>query len=426
MAEPAGTRPWIPGSGFEPGPHCARGVATNGGSARVAIATLAGFCPIPCPSASRSLSGVSAPTALSAGSARISAITRNGAARRMRARTLTTRQPRCAGYLGCHHRSGCAPSRARCAGTWSPSRARNACTAGPALAFDWDAREIVRLGFECANRELIACNGEGEGLCAACRLTRTRPPDDAIAQWATAEAAKRRLVFELLELGLPVGGGLAFDLLSSAVEPVTTGHADGVITLDLAEADPVAREQRRTQLHEPYRTLLGHMRHEVGHYFQPILAPEGSEALERCRALMGDERADYAQAMERHYAEGPPADWAERFVSAYATMHPWEDWAETFAHYLHIRDVLQTAVAYGITVSGPAVAAADAAPLYSYPGAAGGDMRALLEAWLPLTYALNAISRSIGDDDLYPFVLAPGAIEKLALIDELVRVGQAA
>jgi hypothetical protein len=308
---------------------------------------------------------------------------------------------------------------------------------GTALAFDWDAREIVRLAGACVNRELIACNGEGPpldtkvpglapsgGLCAACRLTRTRPPDDTLAQWATAEAAKRRLVFELLELGLPLGGGLAFDLLSSAVEPVTTGHAGGVITLDLAEADPVAREQRRAQLHEPYRTLLGHMRHEVGHYFQPILAPEGSEALVRCRALMGDERADYAQAMERHYAEGPPADWAERFVSAYATMHPWEDWAETFAHYLHIRDVLQTAVAYGITVSGPALAAADAAPLYSYPGAAGEDIRALLDAWLPLTYALNAISRSIGDDDLYPFVLAPAAIEKLALIDELVWVGR--
>ena len=297
---------------------------------------------------------------------------------------------------------------------------------GTGLAFDWDAREIVRLGFELrqprADRLQRRGRGAVRGVPAHPHAAARRRPH----QWATAEAAKRRLVFELLELGLPVGGGLAFDMLSSAVEPVTTGHADGVITLDLAEADPVAREQRRTQLHEPYRTLLGHMRHEVGHYFQPILAPEGSEALERCRALMGDERADYAQAMERHYAEGPPADWAERFVSAYATMHPWEDWAETFAHYLHIRDVLQTAVAYGITVSGPAVAAADAAPLYSYPGAAGGDMRALLEAWLPLTYALNAISRSIGDDDLYPFVLAPGAIEKLALIDELVRVGQAA
>jgi hypothetical protein len=295
---------------------------------------------------------------------------------------------------------------------------------GTALAFDWGAREIVALRAPCANRGPIGCNGAGEGLCAACRLTRTRPPDDALARWAAAEAAKRRLVFELLELGLPVDGGLTFDLLSSDVEPVTTGHADGVITLDLAEADPVAREQRRTQLHEPYRTLLGHMRHEVGHYFQPILAPEGSEALQRCRALMGDEREDYVAAMERHYAQGPPADWAERFVSAYATMHPWEDWAETFAHYLHIRDVLQTAVAYGVTVAGPL--AADEAPLFSYPAAAGGDLRALLDAWLPLTYALNAISRSIGDDDLYPFVLAPAAIEKLAFVDSLVREGQAA
>jgi hypothetical protein len=295
---------------------------------------------------------------------------------------------------------------------------------GTALAFDWDAREIVRLDGACANRGAIACNGEGEGLCAACRLTRTRPTDDAITEWATAEAAKRRLVFELLELGLPVDGGLTFDMLSSAEEPVTTGHADGVITLDLAEADPVAREQRRTQLREPYRTLLGHMRHEVGHYFQPILAPEGSEALERCRALMGDERADYAQAMERHYAEGPPADWAERFVSAYATMHPWEDWAETFAHYLHIRDVLQTAVAYGVTVSGPRWPRPTRRRCTPIPAPRAGDIRALLDAWLPLTYALNAINRSIGDDDLYPFVLAPAAIEKLALIDELVWVGR--
>jgi len=102
-------------------------------------------------------------------------------------------------------------------------------------------------------------------------------------------------------------------------------------------------------------------------------------------------------------------------------MHPWEDWAETFAHYLHIRDVLQTAVAYGVTVAGPAVAAADPTPLYSYPAAAGDDMRDILDAWLPLTYALNAISRSLGEADLYPFVLAPAAIEKLALVDALVR-----
>ncbi len=304
---------------------------------------------------------------------------------------------------------------------------------GTALAFEWGARKLVALTAACTNREPIACNGAAasEALCPACRLTRTRPADgDAagLSQWAAAEAAKRRLVFELRELGLPVTGfreregGLAFDFLSSAAEPVTTGHADGVVTLDLAEADPVSREQRRSELGEPYRTLLGHMRHEIGHYYQPILAPEGSDALERCRALMGDERKDYAAAMERHYADGPPADWPERFVSAYATMHPWEDWAETFAHYLHIRDVLQTAIAYGVTVAGPAVAAADPAPLYSYPAAAGDDIRGILDAWVPLTYALNAISRSLGDADLYPFVLAPQAIEKLALVDDLASV----
>jgi hypothetical protein len=141
-----------------------------------------------------------------------------------------------------------------------------------------------------------------------------------------AEAAKRRPIFELLELGLPVAGGLQFDL----------------------------------------RTVLGHLRHEIGHYYQPILAPAGSPAIERCRELMGDEREDYQAALERHYEIGPLHDWADR----YATMHPWEDWAETFAHYRHIRDVLQTAEAYGVSVSGPAVLAADAAPLYSYPAAA--------------------------------------------------------
>jgi hypothetical protein len=151
------------------------------------------------------------------------------------------------------------------------------------------------------------------------------------------------------------------------------------------------------------------------------LAPEGSAALERCRAVMGDERADYAQAMERHDADGPPAGWAQRHVSAYATMHPWEDWAETFAHDLHIRDVLQTAVAYGVGVGGPQVLAADAAPLYAYPAAAPDDLRAMLDTWLPLTDALNAINRSLGEDDLYPLVLAPAVIDKLAFVDALVR-----
>jgi hypothetical protein len=309
---------------------------------------------------------------------------------------------------------------------------------GTELAFDWTTREIVALGRHepCASRALIACNGlalDRGQLCFSCSLTRMVPPredDQDRARLAKAEAAKRRLIFECLELGLPVEGraerpdGLAFDMLSSTYEAVTTGHADGVITLDLAEADDAHREQIRTQLAEPYRTLLGHLRHEIAHYYEPLLCPVESAARARYRERFRDERADYQQALERHYAQGPPQDWSERYVSAYASMHPWEDWAETFAHYLHIRDTLQTSVAYGVTVAGPR-RAADEAPLHSYPPAASADVRALLDAWLPLTYALNALNRSMGLLDSYPFVIAPAVIEKLVLIDELVRAQSA-
>jgi len=306
-----------------------------------------------------------------------------------------------------------------------------------ALAFDPDAREIVARdarGRSCANDELAACNWlapAAGALCDACALTRTRPADDdpaGLAVVPAAEAAKRRLLFELAELGLPVvswrdrEGGLAFDFLSSERERVTTGHADGVIVLDLAEADSARREQRRAELGEPYRTVLGHLRHEVGHYYQEILAPQDSPQRDACRKRFGDDRADYQAAIDRHYEAGPPADWPQRFVSAYATMHPWEDWAETFAHYLHIRDALQTASAHGLHVEGPDIATTDAAPLSADPVDAGdgADLHTLLDAWLPLTYALNAMNRSMGASDLYPFVISPAGEAKLALVHELV------
>ena len=302
------------------------------------------------------------------------------------------------------------------------------------LGFDWQAREMARLqdGAPCANRELAACNGlaaPGE-YCFSCALTRTRPDDEDVAgraRFAKAEVAKRRLLFELLELGLPVcgwrerRGGLAFDMLNSLRGEVTTGHAEGLITLDLAEADDAHREQMRVQMQEPYRTLLGHLRHEIAHYYEPILCPQDAPQRGRYRELFGDERASYQEAIARHYEEGPPDKWADRFVSAYATMHPWEDWAETFAHYLHIRDTLQTSVAYGVTVTGPAAFNPGAAPLHSFPAVASEDIRGLLDAWLPMTYALNALNRSMGADEIYPFVLAPAVIEKLSFIDELVR-----
>jgi hypothetical protein len=285
----------------------------------------------------------------------------------------------------------------------------------------------------CANALLAGCNwvvSEAGELCSSCKLTRTRPHDrdsDGLGGFAAAEAAKRRLLFELADLGLPIVGwmqqdsGLAFDMLSSEQTTVTTGHANGVIALDLDETDPAHRERMRVRLGEPYRTVLGHLRHEIAHYYQPILVPAGTPAEARCRELFGDEREDYQEAMDRYYAFGAPPDWEQSFVSAYATMHPWENWAETFAHYLHVRDTLQTAAAYRVRVDGPPIRTTDAAPLDSRPTEAAGDVATMLRAWIPLTYALNAISRSMGALDIYPFILSPAIETKLAFIDGLVR-----
>ncbi len=289
------------------------------------------------------------------------------------------------------------------------------------VALEGEAAELHR----CVNQTLAACNWmvpRVDELCRSCELTRTRPNDAdpvGLAEFARAEAAKRRVIFQLLDLGLPgvAPGQLAFDLLSSEQQPVTTGHADGVITIDLAESDDARREQRRSELDEPYRTMLGHLRHELGHYFQPLIVVD--EAWATCRELFGDEREDYAAALQRHYDDPalPPPDWSERFVSAYATMHPWEDWAETFAHYLHIRDTLQTAAAYGVTVKGPRAVTTDRSLKASpQPEAGERDFAEVLDNWLPLTYALNAVNRSMGRDDLYPFTLAEPVIDKLAFV----------
>ncbi len=222
---------------------------------------------------------------------------------------------------------------------------------------------------------------------------------------------------ELIELDLPIVGreqdpdaGLCFDLLSSEQTAVITGHDDGVITLDLAESDDVHREQLRVSMDEPYRTLLGHFRHEIGHYYFTVLAEHG-EARKQFEALFGDPDADYQAALDRHYKQGPPDDWRENYISAYATMHPAEDWAETFAHYLHIRDALDTAAAFGFAPSG---AAADR----PNQGSAGFDR--IIDLWLPLSWSLNMINRSMGHQDLYPFVLSVAALEKMRLVHDLI------
>ena len=277
----------------------------------------------------------------------------------------------------------------------------------------------------CANRELAICNwlapaDSPAGLCMSCALTRTRPADsdlDALPAFAEAESAKRRLIFQVIEIGLPVHGrdvdpenGLCFDLLSSRHEHVATGHADGVITLDLAEGDDVHREQLRVSMAEPYRTLLGHFRHEVGHHYFTVLAERG-DGRARFRELFGDPEADYQAALDRHYREGPAPGWQDSYISAYASMHPAEDWAETFAHYLHIRDTLDTAAAFGFALEAAAATA-------SLAGEVG--FRRIVDLWLPLAWSLNMINRSMGYQDLYPFVLPPPALDKMRLVHRLV------
>ena len=225
---------------------------------------------------------------------------------------------------------------------------------GTELGYSRTDRAMVAASTRCANATLADCNWvlDNGPLCGCCAMTRTRPADSdpaGLAAFARTEAAKRRLVFQLDELGLPTDG-MRFDLLSSTEQPVTTGHADGVVTIDLAEGDDPHREALRVQLAEPYRTLLGHLRHEIGHWYWTVLVQGEPEPF---RALFGDERADYAAALERHYGGSPPAGWEETAVSTCATAHPWEDWAETFAHYLHIRDTLESAAPSVWSCTGP-------------------------------------------------------------------------
>lgn len=297
----------------------------------------------------------------------------------------------------------------------------------------------------CLNyRQHQVCNwmvapDDPHDLCRSCRTTAVIPAlgEPAHVQaWFALEKAKRRLLYTLLSLGLPFPGkvddpqdGLSFQFLAEtpAEAPVMTGHDNGVITMNIAEADDARREQVRQAMHEPYRTLLGHFRHEIGHYYWDRLVglPPDDQGnppavLRAFRECFGDERADYGEALKRHYEAGPPADWTEHHVSAYATMHPWEDWAECWAHYLHLYDGLDTAAAWGLTLErgvhqGAAVVAAAVQP--GQP-----DISAdIIERWLPVSQFINAMNRSLGLTDGYPFVLSSTVVGKLQFIHAVVR-----
>ncbi|MCU0682817.1 MAG: putative zinc-binding peptidase [Polyangiaceae bacterium] len=303
-------------------------------------------------------------------------------------------------------------------------------------------RTAARRWRRCANYEREnVCNwalpaGDENPLCASCRLTQIIPDLSVSGNreaWYRIEVAKRRLIYTLRALDLPLPGrdeepetGLAFEFLADGVgpdaAPVLTGHAGGVIRLNIAEADDAERERRRLALNEPYRTLLGHFRHESGHYYWDKLVA-GTDRLEAFRATFGDERADYAEALRQNYEAGPPSDWQARFISTYAASHPWEDWAETWAHYLHVVDTLETSAQCGLALR-PA-RPGDPSVLVQPPAEAQSAFDRLLADWYPVTYLLNNLNRGLGLADAYPFVLSPVTVAKLRFVHDTITAPRA-
>lgn len=292
----------------------------------------------------------------------------------------------------------------------------------------------------CRNADVDVCNwlvehDEPTGMCAACRHNRMIPDltvQGNHANWSKLEAAKRHLFYSLMAWGLPIrdrtedpAGGLVFDFVADVFNPdgtlfkPLTGHADGVITMNIAEADDAERESRRTKMGEPYRTLLGHFRHEIGHYYWDKLVRDGGR-IEAFRAVFGDETEDYGDALRRHYEAGPLPGWQINFISAYSVAHPWEDFAETWAHYIHMVDALETARAFGISIRPRAAASEVLSTELDFRPYRADSIEQLVEGLVPLTVAMNSINRSMGQPDFYPFVLSEPVVAKLRFIHQLI------
>jgi hypothetical protein len=291
----------------------------------------------------------------------------------------------------------------------------------------------------CANANQRACNwliedDSAETFCRACRHNRVIPDlmqGLNLLHWQKMEAAKHRLFYTLISLRLPLENridnpthGLTFDFLAEAPGggKILTGHDEGQITINLNEANDGLRETLRTQMGEPYRTLLGHFRHEVGHYFWDVLVRDAGR-LDECRTVFGDDTQDYGEALKRHYATGAPADWSNSYISAYATAHPWEDFAETWAHYLHIVDTLETASSFGLRIHPTTTKNKALHADIDFDPHDTVNVETLVNAWAPLTFAVNSLNRSMGHHDLYPFIISPPVVTKLAFIHEIVRAG---
>lgn len=292
-------------------------------------------------------------------------------------------------------------------------------------------------------------DNEDEVLCFACRFNETIPDlsiVEHIPLWKKMEMAKRRALYTLKSLSLPLRtisqdseNGLSFDFTTDRdvsdhfaskllnQESIFTGHDCGHITINLAEADDVARSHTKLAMGEQYRTLLGHFRHELGHYYFDILIAGFSDKHALCKKYFGDDDSSYKKAMDKHYKKGAPANWRDTFISEYATMHPYEDWAETWAHYMHIIDTLETAQNFSLTGSTSANAleteevGALNLPQDVYFFSSQTSMESILETWVDFSMILNSLNRSMGMNDAYPFVLTQPVRTKLSFIHHAIH-----
>ncbi len=288
----------------------------------------------------------------------------------------------------------------------------------------------------CANRTaapqcnwMIATSDAGQP-CLSCSLTRTTPNPavpEAAARWTAAEHAKRHVLIQLLRHRLPVRSrhthpdGVWFDFLQPLPggPPVLTGHQRGLITINLSEADPAQRALIQEKMGESYRTLTGHMRHELAHYYWERFSTDAAW-LQQCRSVFGDDRQDYAAALATHHRQGPPPQWASRFISAYASSHPWEDWAETFAHYLHMDEALHTAQRLGLDLRRLKLRtdSFDHAALFPSSPAADPAFLDTIDRWVLLSLTANEINAALGHPLAYPFILNSSIVTKLHAIHQ--------
>lgn len=307
------------------------------------------------------------------------------------------------------------------------------------LTFDPAASSLIPVGETieykfCKNKEYGVCNwilekSDPHEYCTACQLNRTVPnlsEKENFEKWRNLEVAKHRLIYQLQKLGLDLQSklenesGFCFDFIELQNDSnIMTGHKEGVITILLKEADPAIREKIREELGEPYRTLIGHLRHEVGHYFWERLVAFDDELLTQFRSLFGDERENYSDALQKHYKNGAPENWQDSYISRYAASHSWEDWAETWAHYLHIMDMVETA--HFFKLKADPIQASNEMQVLAAPDPYGMDyFSKIIDFCIPLSFAVNSLNRSMGLPDVYPFVITSTVIEKMTFIHKLM------